>query len=81
MDGIIDEGVVKVGDVEMLEKPNFDECSFSEENGTPAAIPSDSANIASAMATGGGGGTPTAADEEGSDFRFSQGGRGGIGCR
>lgn len=78
MDGNLEESVVKVDDVEMLEKPNFDEGSFGEGNGTPSlAIPSDGAAIASAMATGGGGGTPTA-DEEGSDFRFTQSGRGGF---
>lgn len=80
MDGNTDENVEKVGDVEMLEKPNFEEGSFSEGNGPDfgipsAAIPSDGA---SAMATGGGGGTPTTGDEEGSDFRFSQSGRGGF---
>lgn len=74
---------MKVGDSEMLEKPNFDEGSFSEGNGSdfgtaPAAILSE-ASVAGPTSIGGGSGTPTAAEfEDGSDFRFSQGGRGGF---
>lgn len=82
MDGITDESVVKVGDVEMLEKPNFDETPFSEANGsdfgTPSvAIPSDGGATA-ISSTGSGTGTPTVGDDDGSDFRFSQGSRGGF---
>lgn len=92
MDGIIDESVVKVNDVEMAEKPTGEDGFFSEGNGadfgvaTTANASADGSGAAgagvAAIVSGGGGGTggSHAAGEfdDSSDFRFSQGGRGGF---